>query len=303
MEPEIQMGKSLAQAHPGVPISLIKLLRPKQWTKNALVFAAPIFSLSLLHWSLFWQAIIGFFLFCFVSGCVYILNDFFDREADRNHPEKRYRPIASGAVNPYVALVFGFLLLTTSLTTAFIFNPLFSGLLLVYFLMNVAYSMKLKHIVIMDVMIIAFGFVLRAIGGGLMIDVPLTPWFLVCTMLLSLFLAISKRRHEIFLLQNEKEGHRKVLEKYSIQLLDQMSNIVTTATIMAYSLFTFTSGRTVQLMWTIPFVIYGVFRYLYLVHMEGKGGKPDKVLLEDKHILVTVVLYGISVILILLFLE
>ncbi|MGX6446103.1 decaprenyl-phosphate phosphoribosyltransferase [Neobacillus sp. K501] len=282
---------------------LIKQLRPKQWTKNVLIFAALIFSFEVISLETVTKTIIGFFLFSFVAGCVYILNDFVDREADSKHPVKRYRPMASGALNPYLALTFGGFLLLISLVSSFFLNPLFTLLLAVYFILNVSYSLKLKHVVILDVMIIAAGFVFRAIAGGLIINVPFTPWFLICTMLLSLFLAISKRRHELILLESKKGSHRKVLEKYSIQLIDQLNSIVTTATVISYSLFTFTSGRTIHLMWTIPFVIYGIFRYLYLIHIEGKGGSPDKLLFEDMHILVTVTLYVISIIGILAFFE
>lgn len=282
-----------------LPLLLFTQLRPKQWTKNLLIFAAPLFSFETVHARTLLDTVIGFFLLSFVSGCVYIINDYADREADRNHPVKKFRPMASGELPPNLALVFGALLLIVSLAVSYLLNPLFTGLLLLYFAMNVAYSFRLKHVVIIDIMIIAAGFVLRAIAGGLVIHVPFTPWFLLCTMLLSLFLAIGKRRHELYLLQNDVGSHRKVLDHYSFDLLDQMSSIVTTATIISYSLFTFTSGRTVHLMWTIPFVIYGMFRYLYLIHIEKKGGAPDKVLLEDRHILVTVILYVISVVVIL----
>ncbi|WCK56855.1 decaprenyl-phosphate phosphoribosyltransferase [Aneurinibacillus sp. Ricciae_BoGa-3] len=278
-------------------------LRPRQWTKNILVFAALIFSIKKSNVDMLFHSIIGFFLFCFVSSSVYVLNDFVDREADRQHPEKCKRPMASGAINPYGALFMGTVLLVFSLAAAFTFSPLFAVLLLVYFALNVAYSFKLKHVVILDILIIASGFVFRAIGGGLVINVQLTPWFLICTLLLSLFLAISKRRHELYLLQSNKGSHRKVLDSYSLDLLNQFNSIVTTATIMSYALFTFTSGHTIQLMWTLVFVLYGVFRYLYLIHMEGKGGKPEKVLFQDRHILVTVLLYGFSVVLILFYFE
>ncbi|WP_420799754.1 decaprenyl-phosphate phosphoribosyltransferase [Paenibacillus mesophilus] len=278
-------------------------LRPRQWTKNLLVFAALIFSIKKSDMDMLFHSIVGFFLFCFVSSCVYILNDFVDREADRQHPEKCRRPMASGAINPYAALLLGAVLLVFSLTTALTLSPLFSLLLLVYFVLNVGYSFKLKHVVIVDVLIVASGFVLRAIGGGLVIGVSLTPWFLICTLLLSIFLAISKRRHEVHALQNDKGAHRKVLDFYSIELLNQLNSIVTTATIMSYALFTFTSGHTIHLMWTLVFVLYGVFRYLYLIHMENKGGKPEKVLFEDRHILVTVMLYAFSVVVILIYLE
>ncbi|MEC0256060.1 decaprenyl-phosphate phosphoribosyltransferase [Paenibacillus lautus] len=286
-----------------LPMLLFRQLRPKQWTKNLLIFAAPLFSFEGVNPGVLFDTLIGFFLLSFVSGCVYIVNDYADREADRNHPVKKYRPMASGALPPKLAIVFGALLLIASLAVSYLLNPLFTVLLVLYFAMNVAYSFRLKHVVIIDIMIIAAGFVLRAIAGGLVIHVPFTPWFLLCTMLLSLFLAIGKRRHELHLLQHDKGSHRKVLDQYSFDLLDQMGSIVTTATIISYSLFTFTSGRTVHLMWTIPFVIYGMFRYLYLIHIEKKGGAPDRVLLEDTHILVTVILYVISVIGILVYFE
>ncbi|RXZ82687.1 decaprenyl-phosphate phosphoribosyltransferase [Paenibacillaceae bacterium] len=279
---------------------LLAQLRPKQWTKNLLVFAALLFSFEKINPVTIGNSIAGFLLFSFVAGCVYIINDYADREADRHHPVKRNRPMASGALNPAVALGFGSFLLLGSLIAAYFLNPLFTVLLAGYFILNVSYSLKLKHIVLIDIMVIATGFVLRAIAGGLVIHVPFTPWFLLCTMLLSLFLAIGKRRHELTLLTGDEQGnHREVLNFYSLPLLDQMTSIVTTATIISYSLFTFTSGRTIHLMWTIPFVIYGIFRYLYLIHIERKGGAPDRVLLEDKPILITVLLYVVSVIIIL----
>ncbi|PLR78262.1 decaprenyl-phosphate phosphoribosyltransferase [Bacillus sp. V3-13] len=279
---------------------LLKQVRIKQWTKNLLVFAAILFSIEIATVEMVIRSLVGFLLFCFISGCVYILNDYADRHADREHPEKRHRPMASGALNPQVALFFGAFLFLISLFTAFYLNILFGIILIFYFIINVAYSFKLKHVVIVDIMVIAAGFVLRAIGGGVVIGVPFTPWFLLCTLLLALFLAISKRRHELYLLQNNMGAHRKVLEFYSPDLLNQFNSIVTTATIITYSLFTFTSGRTIHLMWTIPFVIYGIFRYLYLIHMEDKGGKPEKVLVEDRHILITVILYAITVVTVLI---
>lgn len=281
----------------------IAVLRPKQWTKNVLVFAALIFSIKIVTVAMWGKCIASFLLFCLVSGCVYVLNDYVDREADSQHPEKRHRPIASGRLGPRRALVFGFILLVGSLFMAFALDPWFSLLLLGYFMINVAYSMKLKHIVIIDIMVIAFGFVLRAIGGGLVIGIAFTPWFLICTMLLALFLAISKRRHELYLLSENKGEHRRVLEQYSPELLNQLNSIVTTAAIMSYSLFTFTSGHTIHLMWTIPLVMYGIFRYLYLIHMKGKGGKPEEILLEDGHILATVMLFAVMVVVILYYFE
>ncbi|URN94971.1 MAG: decaprenyl-phosphate phosphoribosyltransferase [Candidatus Pristimantibacillus lignocellulolyticus] len=296
-------NEEIRAAHSNVFKLLFQQLRPKQWTKNLLVFAALLFSFEMINVTTIINTLLGFFLFSFISGCVYIINDYVDREADKNHPVKKFRPMASGALNPILALTFGSFLLIASLIVSYFLNPLFTLLLIAYFALNVCYSFFLKHVVIIDIMVIATGFVLRAIAGGLVIHVPFTPWFLICTMLLSLFLAIGKRRHELFLLENEMGTHRKVLEKYSFTLLDQLNSIVTSATIISYSLFTFTSGRTIHLMWTIPFVIYGIFRYLYLIHIEKKGGSPDRVLFEDKHILVTVILYVISVVCILAIFE
>lgn len=301
--PSYKMEREKEYNHSNIFFLLFIQLRPKQWTKNLLVFAALIFSLEFTQIDMVLRVVVAFFLFSFVSGCVYILNDFVDREADRKHPEKKNRPMASGVLNPYLAIAFGLFLLMFSLTTAYYLAPLFCFLLLVYFLMNVAYSFRLKHVVIIDLMIIAAGFVLRAVGGTIVIEGKFTPWFLLCTMLLSLFLAISKRRHELYLLNNNRGIHRKVLDSYSAELLDQLNSIVTTATIMTYALFTFTSGRTIHLMWTIPFVLYGIFRYLYLIHIEKQGGKPEKVLLEDKHILLTVILYTLTVIIVLYYFD
>ncbi|WP_145332023.1 decaprenyl-phosphate phosphoribosyltransferase [Paenibacillus xylanexedens] len=287
---------SSAESHAGTVSGLFKLLRPKQWTKNLLLFAALLFSFEEIRTETIVSTVIGFLLFSLVAGCVYILNDYVDRERDRLHPTKQFRPIASGQVHPTHAILFGMALLVFSLGAAFVMNPLFGVLCIVYFLLNVSYSFVLKHLVILDMMTIAAGFVLRAIAGGVLIHVPFTPWFLICTMLLSLFLAIGKRRNELTLLEGNTGSHRKVLDNYSITLLDQFNTIVTTATIISYSLFTFTSDRTIHLMWTIPLVIYGMFRYLYLIHMKNQGGSPDRVLFEDKPILITVILYVVSVI-------
>ena len=282
---------------------LVIQMRPSQWSKNLLVFAALVFSLKSVTIDLVINSIYGFIFFLLVSSCVYILNDFMDREADRQHPTKRFRPLASGVLNPHLTMVFGGILLIACLGLSALFSIPFSLLLTLYFIVNVLYSTGLKHVVILDVMIVASGFVLRAIGGAVLINVKLTPWFLICIMFLSLFLAISKRRHELILSQESDAVPRKVLQFYNKELLDQMNSIVTTATLISYALFTFTSGRTVYLMWTIPLVFYGIFRYLYLIHVEGKGGDPDKLLFEDKHILITILLFAVSVISILGFFE
>lgn len=282
-----------------VALLLVKQMRPRQWSKNLLVFGAFLFSADNMNMEGLLASFVAFLLFCFVSGCVYILNDYVDREADRQHPEKAKRPMASGRLNPMTALLFGAVLLTLSLTAAFLQHVPFGFLLAAYFIMNVSYSLKLKHIVILDIMMIASGFGLRALGGALVIDAGFTSWFLMCVFCISLFLAIGKRRHELLLLEHNKASHRKVLVSYSETLLNQLSGIVTAMTIMSYSLYTFISEHSIYLMWTIPCVIYGMFRYLYLIHVLGKGGKPEELLYEDKGILASTLVFGIAVILIL----
>ncbi|GIP14961.1 decaprenyl-phosphate phosphoribosyltransferase [Paenibacillus montaniterrae] len=282
-----------------VALLLVKQMRPRQWSKNLLVFGAFLFSADSMNMEGLMASFVAFLLFCFVSGCVYILNDYVDREADRQHPEKAKRPMASGRLNPMTALLFGAVLLTLSLTAAFLQHVPFGFLLAAYFIMNVSYSLKLKHIVILDIMMIASGFGLRALGGALVIDAGFTSWFLMCVFCISLFLAIGKRRHELLLLEHNKASHRKVLVSYSETLLNQLSGIVTAMTIMSYSLYTFISEHSIYLMWTIPCVIYGMFRYLYLIHVLGKGGKPEELLYEDKGILASTLVFGIAVILIL----
>ncbi len=285
-------------------LPFIKELRPKQWTKNLLVFAALIFTIPDITVNMFYAALAGFILFSFVSGAVYILNDLVDLELDRQHPTKKNRPMASGDLPPAIAVSAGSILLLVSLVTSYYLSTWFGLILTIYFVLNVAYSFYLKNVVIIDVMVIAAGFVLRAAGGAYVIDVPMTPWFIICTMLLALFLAISKRRHELTLVEQaggSEVDYRAVLDSYSTRLLDEMNSIVTTATIISYALFTFTSGRTLNLMWTIPLVIYGIFRYLYLIHIENKGGQPDEILLQDKPILITVLLYTVLLVVILMF--
>jgi len=282
---------------------LIQQLRPKQWTKNFLLYAALLFSFQFTNIDKILLATFGFIAFSLTASSIYILNDYKDIEADRNHPTKKFRPMASGQLNPKLALTTGVILLTCSLVSSFLINELFFLILVIYFLSNVLYSLFLKHIVIVDILIIAFGFVLRAIGGAIVINVPFTPWFLLCAMLLSLFLAIGKRRHELKLALKQDSSHRKVLDDYSLPFLDQLTSIVSSATIVSYAVFTFTAGSSIHLMWTIPFVVYGIFRYLYLIHVKDEGGAPEKVLFDDKHILVTVILYVASVVIILTFFD
>jgi 4-hydroxybenzoate polyprenyltransferase len=284
------------------PVLLLQSMRIRQWSKNVFVFSALLFSLNLVQWADICRTFAGFALFCLISSCVYIVNDYADMEADRRHPSKRHRPLASGRLSPAIALWYAGLLAFAALGGALWLGYPFGLLLALYLAVNLLYSFYLKHIVILDIMTIALGFVLRAVGGALIIQVRITPWFLLCIMLLALFLAIGKRRNELATLQAEGESaQRKVLASYSLPLLDQMNGMVTSAILISYALFTFTSDNSVDLMWTIPFVLYGMFRYLYLIHVRKKGGAPDKLLFEDKHILFTVIGYVGCVIAILYF--
>lgn len=259
------------------------------------MFAAPVFAEKFHEPVAMLKVFIAFFCFAFTASTVYIVNDIMDVEKDRLHPEKSKRPIASGALSIRIAVLSGIFLLIFSLSTAYYITPVFSGMLLLYLIINLFYSVWLKHVVIIDVMIIALGFVLRGLSGAVVVGVGISSWFILCTMLLALFLALSKRRHECKLLNGDKEKQRKVLEHYSINFLDQLISIVTSATIMTYSLYTANSGPNAHMMWTIPFVIYGIFRYLYLIHMKQGGGSPEKSLLDDKHMLLTVILFTLSV--------
>lgn len=297
MKTTLQNNHSSASlVKPKIVMLLLQGMRPKQWTKNVLLFAAVLFSYQHVLPGDLLLSVLAFILFCFVSGAVYLMNDYVDRERDKLHETKRYRPIASGQLHPTMAIGFAGAVLLLSLGTAFWLKPLLGFILLIYFGINILYSFYLKNIVIIDVMIIAAGFVLRALAGGVAIGVSFTPWFLLCTMLLSLFMAIGKRRHELVALEEVGANHRKVLKHYTVALLDQFIGIVATCTIICYSLFTFTSGRTIHLMWSIPFVVYGIFRYLYLIHVENQGGAPDRILLEDKPILFTVMGYVITIV-------
>lgn len=273
---------------------LIRELRPKQWTKNILVFASAMFSGKFLDVMTFFHAVLAFISFSLMASTIYIINDIVDIEKDRNHPDKCKRPIASGAVSPKLAGITAVILFLCSLAVAYYLNKGLALVVLFYFVLNLLYSLKLKHVVIIDVMIIAAGFVLRAVAGALAVNGILTSWFVLCTLLLSLFLALGKRRHELQLFQEDPSKRRKVLDFYSEKLLDQLMAIVTGLVIMFYAMYAATEAPL--MMYTIPFVLYGVFRYYYLVHMEGAGGKPEEVLLTDKHILITVILFGIVVV-------
>jgi 4-hydroxybenzoate polyprenyltransferase len=283
--------------------SLLVSLRPDQWTKNLIVFAALIFSRQLLDPAALALASAAFLIFCALSGAVYLINDVSDREADRQHPTKQRRPIASGALSPAVAMVWAAGLSGVALASAFVLKPLFAVSAAAYLTLFVLYTRWLKHIVILDVMSIAIGFVLRAVAGGVIIGVPISDWLLVCTILLALFLGFAKRRHELTLLTDGAKGHRRILEEYDPYLLDQMIAIVAAATLVAYIIYcvspeTHAYFGTDWLVLTTPFPIYGLFRYLYLVHRKEGGGSPSEMLLVDRPLLGCVALWGLAVVVI-----
>jgi 4-hydroxybenzoate polyprenyltransferase len=279
---------------------IFKTMRPRQWTKNLLVFAALIFSQNLGNPTMLGDTILAFIIFCLLSGSVYTLNDLLDVKQDRTHPKKSLRPLASGKLQPPIAIVSGSILVVLSLSNAFWLNTNFGFIALGYFILQIAYSTALKHVVILDVLAVSIGFVLRAIAGAEVINVPISSWLLVCTILLALFLSLGKRRHEIILLEGNAANHRKILYEYSPALLDQMISVVTASTVVAYALYTMSAEtinkfQTDNLKFTIPFVLYGIFRYLYLIHQKSEGGSPEKILLNDRPLLINIILYLLTV--------
>jgi 4-hydroxybenzoate polyprenyltransferase len=281
-------------------LKLIVSLRPSQWTKNLIIFAALLFGQRLLDPASVVASIEAFVVFCVLSGVVYLINDVADREADRLHPVKRSRPVASGQVSVGTALLTAAVLGSASIAAAFALRPLFGVLALSYLVLLALYSGPLKHVVIIDVLTIAVGFVLRAAAGAVAIAVEVGPWLYVLTILLALFLALSKRRHELVLLADQATNHRRILEEYSPYLLDQMISVVTASTLVAYAIYT-VSPDTIQkfhtkyLGLTLPFPLYGIFRYLYLVHQKEGGGSPSEMLLNDRPLLACVALWAAAV--------
>jgi 4-hydroxybenzoate polyprenyltransferase len=280
--------------------TLIKAMRPRQWTKNGFVFFALIFDKQLFSLQPFLRTLEGFFLFCLISSAVYLLNDIADIEADRQHPEKKHRPLASGELSIGVAQGAAFILALTSLSLGYLLEPVFAGMIALYFIINQLYSRWLKHVPILDVLIISSGFVLRVAAGVALITVErFSPWLYMLTILFSLYIALGKRRAEMDLLAQEASAHRKVLDGYTIPLLDQYITIVSGMTIVAYSLYTFSAPNLPEnhsMMLTIPFVVYGIFRYLQLIQTGHAAGAPDEVALKDRPLQFTVLLWGLAVI-------
>jgi 4-hydroxybenzoate polyprenyltransferase len=280
---------------------LLVSLRPHQWTKNLLVFAPLALSKHLFEPGPFVRSAAAFLLFCGLSGAVYLINDVRDVERDRLHPLKRLRPIASGALAPRSALAFAGMIAAGSLAGALLLGRAFAAAAAAYLLLNLLYSLKLKEIVIVDAIAVSLGFVLRAVAGAVAIGVVFSDWLLICTILLALFLTLCKRRHELTSLEGQASEHRKSLEEYSPYLLDQMIAVVTASCLMAYASYT-TAPETIakfqtdRLPWSIPFVLYGIFRYLYLVHRKEQGGSPSDILLTDRPLLFNVALWALAIV-------
>ncbi|MCH7838030.1 MAG: decaprenyl-phosphate phosphoribosyltransferase [Chloroflexi bacterium] len=281
---------------------LLRSLRPRQWTKNLIVFLALIFSIN-QEWELSdpssWGPMLGrsalvFLLFCLISSADYLVNDVADRENDRHHPRKRLRPIAAGLLSPRAALFWALALALVSLGGGFAMEWRVGAVLSGYAVLMLSYTFFLKHIVLLDMMTIGAGFVLRAMTGALAIDVPISPWLYIVTALGALFLIIHKRRAELTTLDASAAEHRPILDEYSTTMLDQMASLVTASTLISYGLYTFTAENLPEnnaMMLTIPFVLYGLLRYLYLVHQRNEGGSPEEILLRDRPLMIDILLW------------
>jgi 4-hydroxybenzoate polyprenyltransferase len=299
MDSQTVPGARAARLTP-VIAGLLQSLRPHQWTKNGFIFLAPLFAHQLHRRSVFAETVVAFVLFCGLSGAVYLINDVVDLPRDAAHPEKRNRPIASGRVPVGVAIGAAVVLAACGLAGAFLLAVPFGWAAVGYVVSNLLYSFCLKRVVILDVMSVAFGFLLRAVAGGLAVGVPISHWLVLCMTLLALFLAFCKRRQELTLLAGGAADHRASLKEYTPQFLDHMISVVAASTLIAYSLYALSPEvmdklGTPYLGLTIPFVVYGLFRYLYLVHMRGEGGNPSRVLLADRPIQIDILLWGITV--------
>ena len=285
--------------------ALLKTMRPKQWTKNVFVLTALVFDQKLLNPHYLGHALLAFALFCAISSAVYVINDLADIEKDRQHPAKRNRPLASGQLAPRVAVIAAIVLVVICLPLALWLDRWFGAIVASYFFMMLLYSLWLKKIVIIDVFAVAAGFVLRVAAGVVIVQVErFSPWIYLCMVLLALFLAIGKRRHELVLLNENANAHRAILDEYSLPLLDDMIRLVTACTAMAYCLYTFSAPNLPSnhaMMLTIPFVLYGLFRYMYLIHIKGEGGAPEDLLFADKPLLLDIVLWVLTVVLLLYF--
>jgi len=280
--------------------ALLRTMRPRQWTKNGFVFAALVFDEKLFRPVMFTRTVLAFITFCLASSAVYLLNDLADREKDRQHPTKRNRPLASGELAPWVAVVAVVLFILLSMGSALWLGRGFALVIGGYLVLNLVYSFWLKHVVIVDVFLVAAFHLLRVVAGVVVIQASrFSPWLYICITLLALFIAVGRRRHELILLgEGNANSHRATLEDYNLRLLDDMIGMVTAAATVAYSFYTFSAPNLPAnhaMMLTIPFVLYGIFRYLYLIHVKSEGGSPEELILQDKPLLACVALWGLAV--------
>ncbi|AXV36733.1 MAG: decaprenyl-phosphate phosphoribosyltransferase [Methanobacteriaceae archaeon] len=276
---------------------LIHSMRPKQWYKNIVIFIGLVFSLNFLNPADWLNVIAAFVIFCILSGSIYIINDIIDVEKDRNHPLKRLRPLASGKLKLSHGLSFAIIFIVLAFAGSYLINIPFFLITLTFFFLILIYSLFLKNFLIVDILVISSGFVLRAIAGCLAISVVVSPWLIICTFLIALFLALGKRRHELIIMGGDAKNHRQILGEYSSEMLEQMINITTSILVMSYSLYTFFSNN-MYMMLTIPFAFYGLFRYLYLVHSKNMGGEPEMIF-KDRGMVLCLIFWVIIVLLIL----
>ena len=312
-EPDVTMLDPVLETEPRAPVrgraaagwgrmrALASALRPTQWIKNLFVLAPVVFSQHLLEWPQLSLGLSAAALFCLVSSSIYLLNDVRDRESDRRHPQKRMRPLASGALTGWEAQAALAALLVVSLGAGWRLNPSLGTVLGIYWVLNLAYSIRLKHVVILDVFVIAAGYVLRVIGGAVVIGVALSSWLLICTMLLALFIGLCKRRHEVVLLDEGAHGHRQVLAEYPVPFLDMMIGVLASAALVSYTLYAASEevvrrvGHPTGLLLTVPCVLYGFFRYLYLVYRKEEGGDPTQSILTDRPMLANLFVWALMV--------
>ena len=280
-----------------------KTLRPKQWSKNLFIFAALVFDVKLFQSAPFLRTIAGFVLFCLLSSTIYLINDLVDIEKDRQHPVKKNRPLASGQLSPKAAIIGAVVIGVVCVPLSFALETYFGLIAISYVVLMITYSFFLKNMVIVDVMTIAAGFVLRVVAGVVLVHVErFSPWLYVCTTLLALFIAVGKRRNELALLKDNANAHRAILDEYSLSFIDEMISIISAATIIAYSLYTFSAENLPKnhtMMLTTPFVLYGLFRYLYLIHVKGEGGAPEEIVIRDKPLIACFGLWALAVVMIL----
>ncbi|GAB4574057.1 MAG: decaprenyl-phosphate phosphoribosyltransferase [Anaerolineae bacterium] len=298
MDDTAKLQRSRVRLMAGVPYALLRTMRPRQWIKNGMVFAGLVFDAQLFVWDSVWRVTLAFLLFCVIAGTVYIINDLADIEKDRQHPKKRKRPLASGALPVSVGRAAAVVLPLVALGIALWFSRPLALTLLVYLLVQIAYSFWLKNVVLIDVMVIASGFLLRVVAGVVVIDVSrFSPWLYVVTGFAALFLAVGKRRQELLLLAEKAAEFRPAYQHYNLALLDEMLRLVTTGTLLSYTLYTFESRPDrYGMLLTIPFAVYAVMRYLHIIHVQGKGSAPDEVLVEDIPLMITIALWGLVIV-------